>query len=377
MPDDSQDWAAPGWSAPDPPADPVRPAQPPAPAGGPPPAPVPPSGWGGPDQQYGQSGYGQSGYGQGYGQQGSGAYGQVPQPGWGYQPLQPGVIPLRPLGLGEILDGAVSVVRRYPRQTLGLSAVVAVVATILNIALVLSIPDDLLNGSASTQDLSDSQIGGAVASLLGAAAVTLLAGLVLSGVITVVMGKAVLGRSLSTAEAWQGTRAVLWRLLGLSLTTFLLIGLTVGLPFLTLLAGPIGVLFIIPGVIGGIYLYVRLSLAGPALVLERCGIRAALRRSGLLVRGAWWRTLGILVLALIIAQVAGGVLAVPFLFIDGLSGDVSTAGQIGNQIGAGLGLVITAPFSSGVTALLYLDRRMRAEGLDVTLAAQAAAPAAQ
>ena len=188
------------------------------------------------------------------------------------------------------------------------------------------------------------------------------------------MGKAVLGRTLTTGEAWRDARAVFWRLLGLSITTFLLVGLVVGLPFLTLLAGPIGFLFVIPGVVGGVYLYVRLALAGPALVLERSGIRTALRRSGVLVHGAWWRTLGILLLAQVVAQVAGGVLTVPFALIDGFSGEVTTLGQIGNQVGAGLALVITAPFSSGVTALLYLDRRMRAEGLDVTLAAQAAAP---
>ena len=37
------------------------------------------------------------------------------------------------------------------------------------------------------------------------------------------------------------------------------------------------------------------------------------------------------------------------------------------QVGAGLASVLVAPFSSGVMALLYVDRRMRAEGLDVAL----------
>ena len=39
------------------------------------------------------------------------------------------------------------------------------------------------------------------------------------------------------------------------------------------------------------------------------------------------------------------------------------------------GLVVTVvkPFTAGVRALLYVDRRMRAEGLDVQLAAAAAA----
>lgn len=47
------------------------------------------------------------------------------QPGWAPPPApKPGVIPLRPLGLGEILEGAISYIRANPKVTLGLSAVV-------------------------------------------------------------------------------------------------------------------------------------------------------------------------------------------------------------------------------------------------------------
>ena len=34
---------------------------------------------------------------------------------------KPGIVPLRPLGVGEILDGAFTSMRRYPKATLGLS----------------------------------------------------------------------------------------------------------------------------------------------------------------------------------------------------------------------------------------------------------------
>ena len=39
-------------------------------------------------------------------------------------PPKPGVVPLRPLGLGEILDGAVQTIRLNPKVMLGLSAIV-------------------------------------------------------------------------------------------------------------------------------------------------------------------------------------------------------------------------------------------------------------
>ena len=38
---------------------------------------------------------------------------------------KPGIIPLRPLSVGEILDGTFTTIRRHPKATLGLSAAVA------------------------------------------------------------------------------------------------------------------------------------------------------------------------------------------------------------------------------------------------------------
>src|SRR5215213_10330011 len=96
------------------------PAPPPPPSGwGPPPAPPPPpsSGWGPPPPP--PSGWGQ------------------PQPyayaGW-TPPAQPGVVPLRPLGLGELFDGAVRTMRQNPRVMFGMSAVVMALGGLLSVA---------------------------------------------------------------------------------------------------------------------------------------------------------------------------------------------------------------------------------------------------
>ena len=40
-------------------------------------------------------------------------------------------------------------------------------------------------------------------------------------------------------------------------------------------------------------------------------------------------------------------------------------------VGSGLATFLVSPFTSGARALLYVDRRMRAEGLDLTLQAAA------
>lgn len=311
------------------------------------------------------------------------------QPAWG-QPAptapKPGVVPLRPLGLGELLDGAVTTIRRYPKPTLGLSAVIALVATVINTAFGLALRGS--NASVTTPD-GGVDVGAAVSSASAAGpglVVSFLAGLVLTGVLTAVVGCGVLGREMTLAEAWQKIRPLLWRLLGLSLLTGLLIGLVIAVPVLVAVVigvatGPAGLAVAIPlglaGVAAGAYVYVRLSLAPAALILERCGIRQSLRRSGVLVRGSWWRIAGILVLTAIIGLFVGGVLQVPFgIFAVVNAGAGRTVAVLASQVGAGLAACLVAPFTTGVHALLYVDRRMRAEGLDVTLQSAATEPPA-
>src|SRR5664280_807437 len=99
-----------------------------------------------------------------------------------------------------------------------------------------------------------------------------------------------------------------------------------------------------------------------------------------LVRNSWWRVAGILILAAVVAGVLNSVLTVPFAIFGGgspfdLSGsgpDLGFGDLLLSAIGAIIAGTIVQPFNAGVQALLYVDRRMRAEGLDVTLAEAAA-----
>jgi len=134
-----------------------------------------------------------------------------------------------------------------------------------------------------------------------------------------------------------------------------------------------------------VYLYCRFALAPCATVLERAGVRQSLRRSGVLVRRSWWRVFGVLLLAFLVAAVISQVVQVPFLLFGiaplGLRGGAglvegTTRLLVLTYIGGGIAQTVVAPFSAGVRALLYVDRRMRAEGLDVALAAASAQPAA-
>jgi hypothetical protein len=134
----------------------------------------------------------------------------------------------------------------------------------------------------------------------------------------------------------------------------------------------------------GAYLYVAFALAPAAVVLERQGVRASLRRSRALVQGAWWRTFGILLLVNVIAQVLAGILSVPFtaltLLVSWLTGDGEGLNPyeilplLVTAVGTILAAAVTWPFTAVSSALLYVDRRMRREALDIELTRAAAVP---
>lgn len=335
------------------------------------------------------------------------AAGPVPGPPPGYAAWQsgpvwgdprppetkPGVVPLRPLGLGELLDGALAVVRGYPRPALGASAVIALVTTVVNTVATLSLFRGLAGLSSETLEGPDalSALGDVAANAAGgltlAVVVTLVASLVLTGCIAALCGRAVLGQPMTVAQMWGEVRPRLGALLaaGVVATALPVLVLVAGTGVAALLSitgglpgGLVGFLLLFPlSVALAVWLYVRFSLATAVVVLERAGLRTALHRSTLLVRGSWWRIFGVLLLTIVIASFVGQILQLPFSFIGGnpFTAEVpGTATLVAQQIGAGLAAVVVGPFSAGVSALLYIDRRMRAEGLDVALTAAAAVP---
>jgi len=345
---------------------------PPAGAGG-----APGAGYGPPPVGPGTSGppYGQPQYARPYGQ---------PE-------IKPGVVPLRPLGLGEMLDGAVGVMRRYPRPTLGMSAAVAVVMALLNVVLLFTLLRPLAdldpNASFGDSDQLQTLIGGAAAGFLLTGLLAVLTTAVLTGILTAVVGKAVLGQPLDVRDAWQSVRPRLGKLVAVSV---LIAVLTAAVMFVSVLvavllvqiggagAALVGVPLALAGFLAAIYLAVRLSLAPCALVLERIGVRESLRRSWALVKGDWWRVFGISLLTFVIAGFVGVLVQAPFeVFGGGLATFTGTGDALAprtlifSSIGGMVASTLVEPFAAGVRALLYVDRRMRAEGLDVALTAAA------
>lgn len=291
---------------------------------------------------------------------------RAPVPGGGYG--KPGVIPLRPLSVGEILDGAVQTMRRYPVLVFGVSAIVAIVAGALDLAssywFLSDLPEPSQLGPAATQQEQMQFLSETFGRLFATLGVTLVISLLirtfLAGFITVVVGKAVLGRPVTLRESLAELRPRLLPLLGLTV-------------LVTLIVAVASVFLIIPG----IWLWALLSLAAPALILERGRVGESMKRSWRLVSGTWWRVFGILLLTAIAATIISMVIEIPFgvgLGVTSSTADIanqSFGSQLLSTLGGIVAQTIVGPFTAAATALLYIDQRMRKEGMDIQLARSA------
>jgi hypothetical protein len=337
--------------------------------------------------------------------------GHPPPPGWGsgYPPPQyppqypaygfapvhkPGIVALRPLGLGDLYDGAFKVIRRNPKPMLGLAALVTTAFMLLAglIALIVAAVGGLSFTSASgsggiTTVDALSLVATYAGSLLGA-----LAAVILNGMVVHVVAEAVLGRKATIAQAWAAARGRLLRLLGLTFVASVMTIVVLGLPaLLGVLVGvqagagagfAVGVPLVLLGVVGLVMLYVRaFLLAPPALMLERLGVFAALRRAWGLSRRQFWRLFGIYLLTGLMVGLVASVLGIPFTVIGAVGPLVfhdTTTGALVLIFSSYLSQVVvgtvTTPFTSAVVALQYVDQRIRKEGFDVELIARSQQP---
>jgi hypothetical protein len=310
---------------------------------------------------------------------------------------QPGIIPLRPVGVGEILSGAFAAVRRNPGATLGISAVV----TFCYGACVFLLAPHTIPSPAGFGVVFSTNNAGTASTAPGwhlrlagyggpaTVAVVVLFGLLyllLGGMLTAVIWRLVLGIRMSAGQAvraaWPrlpamiGTIALPGLLLAALWGGYALAGLSLrGLPS----RGPMAWFLVAAGVpflVATGWLVVSCAVALPAVVLEHAGPLAALRRSYQLVRGSWWRVFGIGLLTAVIMSLVSGLLRAPFGVLAGTLTNnavqppataviVSTAGRV-------LADTVTTTMAAGVVVLLYVDLRMRQEGLDRALRAAAA-----
>jgi hypothetical protein len=303
-------------------------------------------------------------------------------------PPKQGIIPFRPVGSREILDGAFTAIRRNLQGTLGISAVVMVVYGVIAVlvaphTMTTAFPGFTVGLSVAPAP-APSQPGGFGHTAPGKVVAVLLVGallFLLAGMLTAVVGHLVLGESISAGQAWRTAFPRLLAMTGAVLLAGVPLAGIWGLYALTGIGirlvtstGPMLIFFVVVGVplfAVTVWLMFSFALALPAVVLENAGPRTALRRSFRLVRGSWWRVFGILVLTVIILGVVSDIINLPLQVLavaltkQGLNPPIGAV--IVSTVGEALAGTVTAPVAAGASVLLYVDLRVRKEGLDMVL----------
>jgi hypothetical protein len=328
--------------------------------------------------------------------QGTGApHARGPAPGW-TPPPRPGLLPLRPLGFGALLWAPFQVLRRNPKATFGSALLVQ--SAILVVTLLIVGPVTVLAlGRVDSAPLADKdavQAGANLTILLSAIVPILLsviASALLQGIIVLEVSRAMLGQKLRLGQLWRTAGRRLWPLAlwAAILSAAVIVGIAIvaGVVVVFVVLGGAGVaLGVAFGILGGLGLLVlsawlatKTSLVPSLIVLERLGIGAAVARSWSLTRGYFWRTLGVQFLVAAIVNIVSQIVATPLSLLGGIAVSlIDPTGAIDSWVPVIVLYVLTlllslvlgavaAVVQSGTTALIYIDLRMRKEGLDLDL----------
>jgi hypothetical protein len=319
------------------------------------------------------------------------------------------VIPLRPLGLGDVLAGAFTVFRRNARVLLLwsvlLSGVLGLLSTLASTFGQRAVQSRML-GAVEGGSGSESIFAGSVTLwIVLSVGLPFLASLgrgFLVAPVAADTGQRILGRRATFRGLWAllaGRRwpVVAWILLQLAAAV------VVGVVFVLVLigfagalgaggsggAGIAGFLLSFLGLGAGfgvllVWLGTKFAFTVPTIALEGRSVFQAAAQSWRLTRGAFWRTFGIVLLVQAMFGVAVSIASFPLTIGAVLvGGTFDPLGQTGASSGVGAGAVVaivvgsllaiavqcvTDVLSASVLTLLAVDRRIRTEALDQRIA---------
>ena len=227
----------------------------------------------------------------------------------------------RPRDTGALLRDTFSVYRRHFWTFLAIGAIVVVPAELIVGGVGL---EQLSSGYNATPNFAEAAIPGAVSFLVVAPLIT-----------------AICVFALRSVAAGNSPRARESLVKGFELFTPLFFAVV-----LAALGIALGLVLVVPG----IYLFVRWYFVPQVVVLEGARGPEALRASGRLIQGAWWRSFALILLVNVVALLAALVLAAPFS-----AAAESSDRAVWSMIGQMLAGAITQPFGALYSTLLYFD----------------------
>ena len=304
-------------------------------------------------------------------------------------------VALRPMGLGEILDLAITLYRRNFLTLAGISAVVSIPLLILQvIAALFALPANPFAFADNATSLFSNSTGMLLyfggfflISILSA-----IAEIYEAGAMAAAVSARYLGRAMNIRQAY-GQSLRRWFPLFVSSLFLGLVFLVCLSPFIAVFAlsmaasimnttsstasavAGLSILCLcalsIPLLLLWVYLGTRLTFFTQAIVLENLGARSGLGRSWRLVKNSFWRVWGTTLLLGIFIYILTMVptFAVQFGVGAILPGSIALTTIANSAINTIVAILIT-PIQFAVMTILYYDLRIRKEGFDLQLAMQ-------
>jgi hypothetical protein len=271
---------------------------------------------------------------------------------------------LRPMGIGDILDETFRLYRENFTLFVATCAVLEVPVQIINFLIRLSAPVAVppTPGQSLTPAQASALAAGSAASSIGAL-IAAFAAAIMTAALAVAISNRYLNRSVTVGDAYRATMnrlgplllAIVW-----AGVRFILLGIAcvvlVGIPFL-------------------IYFAVAWSLLSQVVMLENVGGGGASGRSRELIRGYWWKTLGLLVVTWLLVMI---LTAIPAAVVGAIAGSGAGSSAAGLLITGIVGLIIgvlVQPIPIAAMTLLFYDLKIRKEAFDLeAMVQQAGAP---
>lgn len=315
-----------------------------------------------------------------------------------------GIIPLHPLTFGMLLGRSFSALRHNPKVLFGFGVVIQLAVVVLSAAVMgfvfvttFTRLESLSPASADFEAVFAGTIAmNIVAGIaVGLASVAFTA--LMQGVVAAEIGFAAIGVKATLGTLWRRMIPSFWRLAAFaSLSVIFIFGVIVIL-FLIIaafVAGGLGgsaeatvgivilvVLVLLATIPLTVWLTTKLLLVPSILVLERATLRDALVRSWRLTRGRFWVAWGVTFLIGAIMGIAMQLVSLPISLLSSmLGGVIAPTGSMDTSAVMGFVFALLAPqilllvlqaitlvVQSTAGTLVYLDSRMRYEGLDQTL----------
>jgi hypothetical protein len=263
---------------------------------------------------------------------------------------------LRPLNIADILDLSIRLYRQNFAAFLGIIAIVYVPVGIMQILFAFTMGNLTTAGSQSPDQVPWAQLGTMGMAVGGLLLVNFLAIPLGQGALTIAVSRRYLNEPVTVADAYRfiGPR---W---GVLIGAVLLVALVVLGGF---------VLCIIPG----IYVTILMLLVTPIIVIEGLGPVDSMKRSMELVKSDWWRCFGTYAVLTLIVSFIGQAVAWPvamasMMFL--MQKNMALAQAINQGVSVGIQMLVQPVLITGLV-LLYYDLRVRREGFDLELLAQA------